>query len=61
MELKFDPAKPIYEFVDTPAKMEKALEALAKEKILGVDILTPERFHLKNTLYIKRYLKTQKY
>ncbi|EKE00415.1 MAG: hypothetical protein ACD_22C00028G0003 [uncultured bacterium] len=38
MELKFDPAKPIYEFVDTPAKMEKALEALAKEKILGVDI-----------------------
>lgn len=40
MELKFDPNKPEYVLVDSEEKLQKALEELDKEKVIGVDVET---------------------
>jgi DNA polymerase I len=38
VELKFDPDNPTYEFIQTPDALDKALEALEKESVIGVDV-----------------------
>jgi DNA polymerase-1 len=38
MELKFDPDSPKYEYVTTPKQLDKVLELLEKEKVVGVDV-----------------------
>ena len=38
MELKFDPQNPNYEYITTEAAAKKALNLLAEEPMLGIDV-----------------------
>ncbi len=38
MQLKFDPDNPNFEYIKTPEALNKALEALEKETVIGIDV-----------------------
>lgn len=58
MELKFDPDKPNFEYITNVEKAQKALEDLAKEKIIAVDIESNSLDPYSGTMFLVQVAKS---